>query len=128
MITRYPVLEKLSTLAGIYKSDDGVFELELRRNGYDYLLLTKGGPSRSQLYGVIGVAGKNLELHASMGLPNIITFSWPHALEETSTILEICFQEVDNNLSINFRFEGKKLTFSLALGGVNKSNYVLRKA
>ena len=128
MITRYPIIEFLSSAVGIYKSDDAEFELELRKNGYDFVLLTKGGPSRSQLYGVIGVAGENLELHASMGLPNIITFSWPHALEETSSNQEIRFQEVDQNLFIVFEFEGNKLNLKFVVSNEEKSNYKLHKA
>ncbi|MCG8033808.1 MAG: hypothetical protein JAZ03_16765, partial [Candidatus Thiodiazotropha taylori] len=102
MITRYPILEFLSVKAGKYTARDNEFELELRKNGYDFLLLTKGSSSRSQIYGVIGVAGQNLELHASVGLPNIITFTWPYALQETSDKQEICFHESDEYLSIVF--------------------------
>ena len=128
MITRYPILEFLSNRAGTYKTGDGEFELELRKNGYDFVLLTKGSPSRSQIYGVIGVAGENLELHASMGLPNIITYTWPYALKETSNTQEICLKESDGNLSINFSFEGEALVFLLTIGGKEKAKYVLQKA
>lgn len=127
MITRYPILEFLSSRAGVYKTTDGEFELELRKNGYDFVLLTKGSPSRSQIYGVMGVAGENLELHASMGLPNIITFIWPYALEETSCDIEICLKESDGSLSIIFDFEGESLSFKLTLAGKEKACYVLQK-
>lgn len=128
MITRYPILEFLSNRAGTYKTGDGEFELELRKNGYDFVLLTKGSPSRSQIYGVIGVAGENLELHASIGLPNIITYTWPHALEETGNTQVICLKESDGNLSIIFSFEGESLVFLLTIGGKEKAKYALQKA
>nr|WP_086939114.1 hypothetical protein [Thaumasiovibrio occultus] len=128
MITRYPILEFLSVKVGTYRTVDGKFELELRKNGYDFVLLTKGSPSRSQIYGVIGVAGENLELHASMGLPNIITFTWPYALEETSNVQEICLRESDEHLSIGFLFEAESLIFTLTIGGKEKAKYVLQKA
>ena len=127
MITRYPILEFLSVKVGTYRTVDGEFELELRKNGYAFVLLTKGSPGRSQIYGVIGVAGENLELHASMGLPNIITFTWPYALEETSTVPEICLRESEEHLSIGFLFEAESLIFTLTIGDKEKTKYVLQK-
>lgn len=128
MITRYPILEFLYSVAGVYISDDGEFEIELRKNGYDFVLLTKGSSSRSQLYGVIGVSGENLELYASMGMPNIILFRWPHAFDEIKTRQEICFQESDGNISLVFTFEENSLVFKSIVGGNQKVIYVLQKA
>jgi hypothetical protein len=128
VITRYPILEFLSKAAGTYKSGTGEFELELRKNGYDFLLLTKSKNNRSQIYGVIGVAGGNLELHASVGLPNIIVFNWPHALNETTEILKIDFKEADTDLGISIAFDKSALTFSLSIGDKEKSTHALQKA
>lgn len=127
MIARYPILEFLSKACGTYRSSDGEFELELRKNGYDFLLLTNNQNNRSQIYGVIGVAGNELKLHASVGLPNIIVFSWPHALEETVENIEIDFKEVDVNLGISLSFDKSQMTFSLSVGGKEKSTYALQK-
>lgn len=127
MITRYPILEFLGKSIGIYKSNDGAFELELRRNGYDFLLLTKNINKRSQIYGVIGVLGKSLELHASIGLPHITVFNWPHALEETGEKVEINFKEADVGMRVLIQFEADSLVFSLLLGEQEKSRFVLQK-
>lgn len=115
-------------MAGTYKTGNGDFELELRKNGYDFVLFTKGSSCRSQIYGVMGVAGENLELHVSMGLPNIITFTWPYALEETSNRQDICLKERDENLSITFSFDSGSLVFKLTVGGKEKAKYLLQKA
>jgi len=128
MITRYPILEFLYNVAGTYKAENGEFELELRKNGYDFVLLTKGAPSRSQLYGVIGVAGESLKLYASIGFSNIYEFSWPYAFDETSRAQQINFQEKDGNISLSFVFEEDSMIFSLKVGESEGSRYVLRKA
>lgn len=127
MITRYPILEFLSRSTGAYKSCDGTFELELRKNGYDFLLLTNNSTKRSQIYGVIGVLSRNLELHASVGLPHITVFTWPHALAETGEKVEINFKEADVGLEILMAFEAHSLVFSLSLGEQEKSRFVLQK-
>lgn len=128
MITRYPILDFLSKMTGIYKTIDGDFELELRKNGYNLVINTKGISSFSQIYGLIGVVGKNLELHLSMGLPNILTFTWPHALEEASSRQEILFTDSDENLSVSFNFEGNFLILKLIVGGQQKAKYFLQKS
>ncbi|WP_336942560.1 hypothetical protein [Acinetobacter modestus] len=115
-------------MTGIYKTVEGEFELELRKNGYNFVINTKGTSSLSQIYGLIGVAGKNLELHLSMGLPNILTFTWSHALEEASSRQEILFTESDENLSVSFNFEGNSLIFKLIVGGQQKAKYFLQKS
>ena len=128
MIQRYPILEYLYKASGCYKELDGNFEVEIRKNGYDFLLLTNGSSNRSQIYGVIGVAGENLELHASVGLPNIITFSWPFALEETEDEVSVEFTEQDVSMGISLVFSEKILTFMLKMGSELKAKYVLQKA
>lgn len=115
-------------MTGIYKTVEGEFELELRKNGYSFVINTKGTPSLSQIYGLIGVAGKNLELHLSMGLPNILTFTWSHALEEASSHQKILFIESDENLSVSFNFEGNSLILKLIVGGQQKEKYFLQKS
>lgn len=128
MITRYPILDFLSKMTGIYKTVDGDFELELIKNGYNFVLNTKRSSTRSQIYGLIGVVGKNLELHSSMGLPNILIFTWPHALEEISSFQDILFTESDENVSVSFNFEENTLLFKLIIGGQQKVEYFLKKA
>ena len=128
MLQRYPVLEYLSKKSGFYQEVDGEFAVEIRKNGYDFLMLTKGGSNRSQIYGVIGVAGEKLELHASVGLPNIITFSWPHALEEITGVIDIKFSEDDVSMGITLGFNEDQLTFIVTLGSTIKAKHVLQKA
>ena len=128
MITRYPILEFLSKAVGTYTSNDIMFDLEIRKNGYDFVLLTKGSANRSQIYGVIGVAGENLELHASVGLPNIIVFTWPYALEETKENQIIKFNEQDSGMSIILNFKTNSLNFMLEIDNKEKATYELYKA
>ena len=74
------------------------------------------------------MSGENLEFHVSMGLPNIMIFTWPHAFEQTSAKQEICFTEDDGDLSITLVFEGDSLLFQLNISGEQKANYALQKA
>lgn len=71
---------------------------------------------------------KNLELHLSMGLPNILIFTWPNALVEASSHQEILFTDSDENLSVSFNFEGNSLIFKLIFGVQQKAKYFLQKS
>jgi hypothetical protein len=130
MIIDYPILNYLSTKTGKYINSDGTYEIELRRNHYSYAILSNTNMRGSNIYGVIGVLGENLEFHASVGLPNIIVFTWPHAfkkIQDTEQIklvdrdlgsdMELCISFCEGNFNLTFIVNGK----------VNKS-YALSKA
>ena len=129
MLQRYPILEFLYSCAGVYNESDGEFHLELRRNGYDFLLLTQGASRQSQIYGVVGVSGSDLKLHASLGLPNIMVFSWPHALEETGENVVIEFKEQGVSLAVTLDFNRQGgLEFSIKVGERQQAKHILQKA
>ncbi|RDH44618.1 hypothetical protein [Zooshikella ganghwensis] len=129
MITDYPILRYLSTKTGKYVSSDGRYEIELRKNHYDYVLISNTKERGSTFYGVVGVSDENLELHASVGLPNIIVFSWPHALEKVDGDLTIHFTE--NNLAarleISLSFSEGSLKLSFIVNGKVCRAYILSK-
>lgn len=125
MITRYPILEFLDRVTGVYVSDEAEFQLKIRKNGYGFVLLTESSAQQSDVYGVIGVAKENLELHASIGFPNIITLSWPHAFDEVSPAQEICFQGDDLDFCIILAFDKERLMYEVKLGERSKVKHLL---
>lgn len=50
--------------------------------GYGFTFRASEAGKRGSLSGVLGVAGGNLELHALVGLPNVIRFVWSHEFRE----------------------------------------------
>jgi hypothetical protein len=118
MITRFPVLEFLRSRQGAYASADGKHRLELVVCGYGFSLEATGETRRSRLSGVIGVAGDFLELHALVGLPNVICFRWSHEFRELAEAaeVEICLSSSELNASVILSFHQDQLHFGLVAG------------
>ena len=130
MITDYPILRYLYNKIGAYRSENGAYEIELRKNHYDYVLICNTKEKGSAFYGVLGVSNESLELHASVGLPNIIVFSWPHAFEKIDGDITINFKEKhdDVGLEISLAFAQSSLKVSFIIGGKVSKFYELSKA
>ena len=130
MITRFPILEFLRDRQGTYASMDDQHHLKLAACGYGFTLEATGETKRGRLSGVVGVAGNALELHALVGLPNVICFSWLHEFRELkdAASVEINFHSSDLNASVILVFQGDLLSYGLVAGTQSKVLHELRRA
>lgn len=130
MITRFPILEFLSNRAGTYASADGRVQLELASCGYGFTLDATGETKRGRLSGVVGVAGPNLELHALVGLANVIRFAWLHEFREFPRLseVEIKLHSVEIDSSVILHFSQGLLRFGLVAGKQAKALHELHLA
>jgi len=130
MITRFPILEFLSAKQGSYVSADQQHRVDLHACGYGFTLDATGNTKRGRLSGVIGVAGRDLELHALVGFPNVISFRWAHEFRELSgtPAVEIRLHSTDLNASVILSFGEAVLHFGLVAGQQSEALHELRRA
>jgi hypothetical protein len=130
MLTRFPILDFLRSRTGVYRDAEEKVTVVLDSCGYGFTLKASELGKRSSLSGVFGVAGSNLELHALVGLPNVICFVWPHEFRELigATELEMPLHSRDLDASVLLHFVPGGLRYGLVAGKQAKVIHELRRA
>ena len=125
MITNCPIFYFLRSVCGSYTAQDNEMTLDIISNGYSIVFMTKGFSKGKELYGLVGIRGKSLELHLSLDAPNIMVFKHTHDFKDVDKEkpVEILFSEEEIDLHLKLEFKKDQLTLTL-LNGKRKTKEI----
>jgi hypothetical protein len=122
MITRVPALEFMQGAVCLYRSSDELTSLQITRCGYGQLMELRSS-NKTQLAGVVGVAGSSVELFAQLGLPNVVRMSGSPQSSDA-----ISFRAQEPSVELLLAIDHGNLAVTISLAGVTSARHLLVRA